>query len=352
MPVREHRRTWRGDARVAVIAARDGGEHLPAYTAQGRVLQASRKTAQGLPPFFFLEPSEAVGRRVGAQPRTPGDVIEDADDGAGSERFVFRRPDGRTITIDLSTLSAAERGALFNNSLSQDTTRVGSITHYNCDNGYCWTDAEFRLDANYYSAGGTLLGTGSYYKGSMAPGVEYPVNAPLIYNRMLIGSGEYMTVNLTEEDRNDTFGTNPDDYCGVVTLNPLSYGGWAVYGEQSDCLGDVDEGYLYGYVAEVRFDWTPKTAPNPPPPPSYSVVINGPGATKPYHTCGWSATHNVPSPSYAWYVNGSLVSTGASFYYSPSSSFHLQLTVTSGQGGSGTGTRFVDVSSSYGACSY
>ena len=353
MPVRAHRRTWEGDARIAVIAAREGGEFVPAYTPQGRVLQASRTSAEGLPPFFFLEPAERVGRRVGAQPARPGRVIEDANDGTGSEVFVFRGPGGDSVVIDVARLSPGERDALFYTSAPMDTTRVGAFEHYNCDNGYCWTDAEFRFDARYYNASGALLGTGSYYRGSMAPGVLYNLNAPLIYQRMLIGSGEYMTVNLTEEDRGDTFGFNNDDYCGVVTLGPQSYGAWKTYGNQGGCEGGVDEGYLFGYVADARFDWTPKTAPNPPPPPApYWVTIQGPSTMQPGQTCNWYASHNVPDPSYQWYVDGVLVGTDADLIYTGNSSFQLQVQVNSAQGGGQGASLYVDVSTSNPACAF
>lgn len=345
MPVRAHRRTWQGDAHVAVIAARDGGEFVPAYTPRGAVLRASRTSADGLPPFFFLEPSEPKGRRVGAQAPTRGDVIEEAHDGAGSEVLVFRGPDGDSVVMDLAELSPAEREEML--TVSMDTTRLGAFIHQDCDNGYCWTDSEFRFNTRYYSGTGALLGTGEYRR-TLEPGVTHYLNAPIIFQRMLAGSSEYMQVTLVEEDRGDTFGFNKDDNCGTVSLSPNSNGGWAYYYNTSDC--QAIQGSLF---AEARFDWTPKTQPNPPPPPApWWVTIQGPSSMQPGQTCNWYASHNVPDASYEWYVNGTLVSTASDLYYNASSSFQLQVQVNSAQGGGQGATMYVDVSWSNGACAF
>jgi hypothetical protein len=297
MPVRTHRRTWTGDARVMVVAASDRPDHVLGFTPEGGVVPVSRRSAEGLPPLLFLEPAELKGRRVNPQAATPGLVIEDENDGLGSEVFVWQPVSGAPVVIDMAEPDAkrklaalwARLAAKSGTSIARgglvpqmntddcddpmtdenecppppsnwppDTTRVDFFEHYNCDNGYCWTDAEFRIDARHYSPSGVLLGMGSLYRGSLEPGVRYQWNASLIANRIRQGSGEFMDMNLTEQDRNDTFGVNKDDDCGSRRITQGENGFPILYSNTSSCAGGVDEGYFGGYVADITYGWTPK----------------------------------------------------------------------------------------------
>lgn len=351
MPVRSHRRTWEGDANVALIMYREGtlDQSIPAFTPDGRTLQASRRTPEGLPPFFYLEPSEYKGRRVDAQPAAPGKVIEDANDGHGSAVFVFRSPNGDSTVYDLSTMTPKERVAFTG---GPDTTKVGYFEHYVCDNGACWSDAEFRFNTTWKSASGAVLGSGQYYVASLHPDEPDPylLNAPLIFARMMETTAETMFIHIIEEDRDDPFGTNPDDNCGAVTINVNQNGLWHNYPDQSDCYGGVGYGYFVNVALTAEYLWTPKPY-QPPPPPTYYVQIIGPTSAEPGNFCNWYVSTNVSNPSYQWYQNGTPISNNPEIVLAVDQSFDLDVQVWNATQNYGHSIH-VDVQSGNGQCAF
>ena len=350
MPVREHRRTWKGDGNIAVIAAQDGDGTLPAYKPDGSQLRAERTTPRGLPPFFFLEPAEPKRRRVDAQAARPGDVIEDANDGLGSRLLVWREPNGDSLVFDFSVMTKEERNVLFAGEL--DTTKVDYFEHYVCDNGYCWTDSEFRFNTTFKDANGNVLGSGTFYVAGLHPDEPDPYyfNAPIIFKRILQNSGQTMYIHIIEEDRGDWGGFNPDDNCGAHTITQNQNGSVMRYYNTSDCEGGVGAGYFGGYALEAQYLWTPKLTEPPPPPPTWYATIQGPTSAEPNNFCNWYASTNVADAQYQWYQNGTPVGNGAELLLTVSSSFTLELQVWNSQGhGSGTSI-YVDVQEGNGSC--
>ena len=77
---KQHRRTWRWQAPIAVMALLDAGSSLRAHLAGGRVLEPDRTALvpTSATPFLVLGPREAIVERPDAGlPRIPSETIED-----------------------------------------------------------------------------------------------------------------------------------------------------------------------------------------------------------------------------------------------------------------------------------
>lgn len=87
-----------------------------------------------------------------------------------------------------------------------------------------------------------------------------------------------------------------------------------------------------------------------PPPPSYSAQVQGPQAIRPWSSCYWYASTNVPDPSYEWWVDGIPVAGGQDIFYSTASSFTLTIQVWNSSGAVASGSLYVDVDPTNGEC--
>lgn len=120
-----------------------------------------------------------------------------------------------------------------------------------CDDDACWTDDEIRITAFYKTAAGADLGWAVYYRGSVDPESFYTVNAPLIFQRIQEGTGQYMLMNLVEED--GSFG-NHDDWCGDINVYAAQNGQFVYYPNSTQgCINTY-----YTYSAKVKYSWTPR----------------------------------------------------------------------------------------------
>jgi hypothetical protein len=288
MPIRAHRQSWQGTDNVAVVATLDRKGPFVAYTTTGTAVSLAGKTRDQLAPFFILHPSEPAGRRVHPQAATSGSVIEDANDGQGSERITWIPAGGTPVTIDLADPNAQQELARLSASLAAerktsssgdftvtpdfctcedcpwqegcgppppppqptDTTRIAAFVMEFCDDDACWTNDEIRITAVYRTAAGAEIARAVYYHGDVNPHSMYSVNAPLIFQRIQEGTGQYMLMNLVEEDG---FGNN-DDWCGDINVTSAQ-NGYPVYYPNS-----TEGCYWSGtqYSAWVQYIWTPK----------------------------------------------------------------------------------------------
>jgi hypothetical protein len=278
VPVRAHRQSWTGGPELVVVAAFDAPASVPGYSPDGRVTPISPRAAAGATPFFILQPAEFKGLRVNPQPATAGAVIEDVGDGQGSEIFRWHGADGGVTTIDMADPNAAAQMATLRAKLAkvsttlgpsmssgaappcdprqefcgcdvepddpqciqspEPPTRIHTFKHYTCDNGYCWTDSEFRIEGRYYGPGGTQAGYGEYYRGSVAPDTTYTWDAAVLFHRILEGSTEFIDMHIVEQDRNEPFGVNKDDDCGIERITSVSNGYVVGYANTDSCWGD------------------------------------------------------------------------------------------------------------------
>ena len=98
-------------------------------------------------------------------------------------------------------------------------------------------------------------------------------------------------------------------------------------------------------------------SPVPPPPPiTYSASISGRSTIrKADYNCVWTASTNVPNPSYTWWVGGGLIGSGPTVSYglANTGSFTLELQVTSLNGGAGaTASKTVNVTLNATFCTF
>jgi hypothetical protein len=222
MPIRAHRQSWQGTDNVVVVATLDRKGPFVAYTTAGTSVSLAGKTRDQLAPLFMLHPSEPAGRRVHPQAATPGSVIEDANDGHGSESITWYPAGGTPITIDFADPNAQQELAKLSAMLAaegktstgadlivhenictcedcpwqegcsppppppppSDTTLIRDFHMNQCDDFGCYTNLEIRITAVYRNAAGVEISRGVYRQGDVNPHQTYYVNVPLIFPRI------------------------------------------------------------------------------------------------------------------------------------------------------------------------
>jgi hypothetical protein len=290
MPIRAHRQSWQGTDNVVVVATLDRKGPFVAYTTAGTSVSLAGKTRDQLAPLFMLHPSEPAGRRVHPQAATPGSVIEDANDGHGSESITWYPAGGTPITIDFADPNAQQELAKLSAMLAaegktstgadlivhenictcedcpwqegcsppppppppSDTTLIRDFHMNQCDDFGCYTNLEIRITAVYRNAAGVEISRGVYRQGDVNPHQTYYVNVPLIFQRIQEGSGQYMQMNLVEEDG---FGQN-DDWCGDINVFAADREALIPYPNTSECYSDPPGGTPVN--AWIRYGWTQK----------------------------------------------------------------------------------------------
>jgi hypothetical protein len=292
MPIRAHRQSWQGTDNVTVVATIDRKGPFVAYTTTGAAVSLASKTRDQLAPLFMLHPAEPAGRRVNPQAATPGSVIEDANDGTGSRIVTWYPAGGTPVTIDFADPNAQQELANLSATLAaegktsasgrdlvarpdictcedcpwqegcggppppppppSDTTLIRDFTMNQCDDEECWTNLEIRITAVYRNAAGVEITRAVYHQGDVNPHGTYYVNVPLIFQRIQEGSGQYMQMNLVEEDG---FGQN-DDWCGDINVFAADREQLISYPNTSQCYSDPPGGTPVN--AWIRYGWSPK----------------------------------------------------------------------------------------------
>ena len=289
MPIRAHRQSWQGTDNVTVVATIDRKGPFVAYTTAGAAVSLAGKTRDQIAPLFMLHPAEPAGRRVHPQAATPGSVIEDANDGTGSASITWYPAGGTPVTIDFADPNAQQQVANLSATLAaegkttasgrdlvarpdictcedcpwqegcsppppppppSDTTFIRVFRMFMCDDWECFSNDEIRITAVYRTASGVELGRGVYRQGDVNPGTSYFPNAPLIFKRIQNGSGQYMLMNLVEEDG---FGSN-DDWCGDINVYDSGNEAQQDYPDTPECESE----YGLPPSANVIYGWTPK----------------------------------------------------------------------------------------------
>ncbi|HMG13497.1 MAG TPA: hypothetical protein VK571_09985 [Gemmatimonadaceae bacterium] len=290
MPIRAHRQSWQGTDNVVVLATLDRKGPFVAYATTGTAVSLAGKTRDQLAPLFILHPVEPAGRRVHPQAATPGSVIEDPNDGQGSESVTWYPAGGTPITIDLADPNPQQEFAKLSAMLTAegktstgaelvvpnnictcedcpwqegcgppppppqptDTTLIRDFHMNQCDDEECWTNLEIRITAVYRNAAGVEIARAVYRRGDVNPHSTYYVNVPLIFQRIQEGSGQYMQMNLVEEDG---FGQN-DDWCGDINVFAADREQLIPYPNTSQCYSDPPGGTPVN--AWIRYGWSIK----------------------------------------------------------------------------------------------
>ncbi|HWL41045.1 MAG TPA: hypothetical protein VNO75_12490 [Gemmatimonadaceae bacterium] len=285
MPIRAHRRSWEATGNILVVATLDLRGPFVGFTTSGNAMLLSGQKRDQLGPFFMLHPAEPKGRRVGAEAASSGSVIESPNDGNGSESLTLTLAGGRTVTIDLSDPNASKQiaeqiGATLSldcdpmdpwqvetdpnctpqgggGPAPEDTTFLRAFEMDFCDDDACWTNNEIRLTAVYMTSTNHELLRATYRRGDVNPHQTYAPNVPLIFARIQEGSGEYMIMNLVEEDGGPG---NNDDWCGDLNVTAAQNEGTIYYPNLGGGCTAQDNPPIYNYPwsAWVVSGWTPK----------------------------------------------------------------------------------------------
>lgn len=290
MPRTAHRRMWRGEEDVLVLAlVSPRGPfvlHSPNGEARVHVPQGSLNVPAE--PLFVLQPAEYKGRRINPQANTPGDVIEDVTDGHSSVLMGWYGADGDSVVIDLSDADAGRQLAELQAKLEKlglhmastdgeqnlmmippsfcdenpyhpdcyeplppgpsDTTTIAAFRANFCDDDACFTNNEVRITGEYYNASGTFIGSGVVGH-NVNPESDYYWNEPLLYYRVRQNTAEKVRVHLVETDS----WPNSDDYCGYVDFNYANNGFYGYWQNAPPC---TRAGYTWS--ARINLSWTPK----------------------------------------------------------------------------------------------
>ena len=163
VPSRHDRRTWNGAGQVVVLAAA-GGDHARtlAYTTNGAAVVWDASDFGRGPVGILISAAEPKGIRADAQPDTPGEVIQDQDDGELSVTHIEILANGDSIVRPVSSLRnsvgrlGAVRHAIANVggfgagdiATSSSATYVWNMVVLNvCDNNNCAEGNEFEWKA-------------------------------------------------------------------------------------------------------------------------------------------------------------------------------------------------------------
>lgn len=109
-PFREHRKTWRATAEVTVAAIADkDARWLTSYATDGAQVLLDGNAGVPARALLVLTSAERKSPRIDAQPDTPGNVIQDANDGEISGTYEWIGRDGKVHSVALASLRSRAR---------------------------------------------------------------------------------------------------------------------------------------------------------------------------------------------------------------------------------------------------
>lgn len=287
LPYRNHRLTWRASGDVVFTAVTDvDSPRFEGYRTDGSAVLY--RTADGTPEevLVMIHPAEVKGRRVGAQPATPGEVVQDSDDGEWSGRITWvDHRTGKSRTIELADLVGAQGGMTASLSMTEecdpdtaivpcdedhpgtspkpaDTTRLDYFKIFFND-GAGSSEIEYR--AEYYNVNAQQVTTATLRIEGVEEDRGYFPRLPLIHDRIREGSNEWIYVKLFETDafsddeKGDAYifaddrnvllytSTQPDSDCYPLDMNGDG---------QTDAWTCADD--PESRTSEFMVGWTPK----------------------------------------------------------------------------------------------
>ncbi|MYA42184.1 MAG: hypothetical protein F4Z31_10585 [Gemmatimonadetes bacterium] len=109
-PIREHRLTWTGTARIGVAGTWDSDSPvLVVHEAAGAGHQIEWRQALGrYDALFLVRPMETIGTRIGRQPDVPGPVIQDPGDGEVAVIWTLSTGGEKARSVDFGSFDSEE----------------------------------------------------------------------------------------------------------------------------------------------------------------------------------------------------------------------------------------------------
>ena len=226
VPSRNSRRTWIGDANVALaIGLGTDLSHVTAFTVSGEPisydLSQPTNAANSHAVLFMLHRAEPKARRVNPQLRRSGLVIQDGDDGEVSGVLEIHRPGAPVQRVEFADLAGGGLAPSFimepcegcdaggGGSAPFDTTFIRQLDIRSvCDNNDCSQGNEFEFKPSVYTTAGTRrLYYKAYHYGLPSSGTER--NLVLMFDKLKAGDSHF-TVDIIEAD--DGWGNQDDNF--------------------------------------------------------------------------------------------------------------------------------------------
>lgn len=219
MPFRSHRLTWRATQDVVLGVAMDvDATTLDAYTSLGDQVEVNGE--EPVPEFavLLIAPAERSSRRIRPQANTPGDVIQEYEDGEISGSVVWTDANGNSREIQLADMLGEGDIVVYaecNPEVTdcEDTGGGGSgggggtgggapadttfLTHFEIffDDGLSSSEVEFFATFSGDGSTGHLR-----FEGVEEDDPHYP-DVPFIFRRIAEGSSETINVHVVETDQ-------------------------------------------------------------------------------------------------------------------------------------------------------
>ncbi len=110
VPIREHRLTWTGTARIGVAGMWDPDSPvLVVHESSGTSHQIEWRHAIGqYDALLPVRPMETIGTRIGRQPDVPGPVIQDLDDGEVAVVWTLKVGNETARSVDFGSFDSEE----------------------------------------------------------------------------------------------------------------------------------------------------------------------------------------------------------------------------------------------------
>jgi hypothetical protein len=227
VPARQDRRTWKATPNLVVTGLLQRPEHgfSTGFRPGGTRTRVAFNRANPGVAVFQISPTEFRGRRIDPQANVPGDVIEEANDGVISGRYIWTPVDGTPVTIELADLdnSRAVRRPKLNESCGPEALvacdggesggsggRGGGgstapadttfLDHYylHYPDGCGDPDPTFR--ATHYNAAGVATGTGELQYEEVPRFTPFYPDAALLFRRITEGTSERIFFKIIDRD--------------------------------------------------------------------------------------------------------------------------------------------------------
>jgi hypothetical protein len=267
VPAREDRRTWKATPNLVVtgLVQRPEDGFSTGFRPGGTRTRVAFNRANPGVAVFQISPTEFRGRRIDPQANVPGDVIEEANDGVISGRYIWTPVNGTPVTIELADLgkSRAVRGPKLNESCDPQTALLPCAEDGGSGGGggsYAPADTTF-LDyyylhyadgcgdpdptfrATHYNAAGVATGTGELQYEEVPRFTHFYPHAALLFRRITEGTSERVYFKIIDRD---------GGFCG----GDDEKGGRNFYASDR---GQIRTIYQSGNAtANIELDWTPK----------------------------------------------------------------------------------------------
>lgn len=231
LPFAEHRISWRATGGVLVGATMNPDEaRLVAYSGDGGLIVLTAGDGVPAQPLLILHPAEPKSLRLHPQAETPGEVVQEFDDGQLSGTIGTMNTDcgGCEVEYNPGTGSGGGGGG----GGSSDVTYLDLLFIEGW--GDAWGSSEIDFRTTFRNSTGEVLHSARMRLESIKTGVWYYPHVQLIDRELVSGAGTYFNVRLVEIDlfNNDDQGNRDFFATDRAQVLEITNGHYYMYGNQ------------------------------------------------------------------------------------------------------------------------